>query len=221
MKLTLFANADLLVEDRGLRLFFDAFHESVLGYPATPEAAFRIPADYLLYTHIHADHFSPFLVRDYLALHPACKVIGTLEVLSMLSSLGVSWKRLKRLEREESLSLPGMRIRAIPGRHIGSKCRFTQNTAFLLEGSGRLLVPGDASPTAANFAGRGIGELDCIAAPEYFVRVESAQRMYSKDISTRSILLLHTPGTEPLPDRPYQIFRPALLEAVEVCYNKD
>jgi len=78
IKITLIANAGILVEYRGQQLLIDAVHEGHRLYPGTPPEAIQALLDgrepfhdikAVIVTHNHVDHFSPQLMLPVLERH--------------------------------------------------------------------------------------------------------------------------------------------------------
>ncbi len=85
VKITLIANAGVMIEYQDQQLLVDALHEGHRLYPSTPSAAMQALLDgappfkdikALLVTHNHLDHFSPRMTRTVLQRYPEIDFIA-------------------------------------------------------------------------------------------------------------------------------------------------
>lgn len=172
VKLTLIANAGVLLEYRGVRYLIDGIHTNDdLEFDGVPQQLLGqmlcgsgelADIDYLLFTHEHIDHFMAGLTQTYLQnnrvrgivvpAHGGGRLAGLkeyaretgVEVIAPELENGQSF-RTKLGEGE--LVVAGM-------RHMGAQFREVQSCSLLLElGSKRLLFTGDSDYIPAWFEG--------------------------------------------------------------------
>lgn len=170
------------------------------GYPPYAGAGADVmahPADALLFTHKHPDHFDARMTLDYLTRHPACRVFAPGEVTAALRALGVEGTRLIRFTPLSPAALsPGVTLTALPTRHMGAEYRHKEHVSLLLETGGkRLLLAGDAAPIHNNFEPGGVplGHVDVLLAPYPYALYEPAQRLFTRALWTDVLVVNHIP----------------------------
>lgn len=206
------SNAGVLLNIGRNTLGIDLFSRDPEGiYPDTPEwlerelweKTERRELTTLLFTHGHGDHFCLPSVLEALRRNPELQVISTREVIQKLRQKEVTAGNLLEVSPEETgkvcLDLPGFYLELFNSPHMGEQYAGIQNLACLLETGGqKLLVPGDAWPTAGFFA-RVAGwseEIDWMLAPFPLIGLPSVRRVMAEALDIQNILALHLPRPE-------------------------
>jgi hypothetical protein len=149
IRVTLLANAGVLLEGAGARLLIDGLYDPAgTEFQAVPEPvkarllAGEPPVDLLAFTHLHPDHFSRRETETYLARNRVRGVLlpedgGPLAgPVRRMTGVRGTWE-----------SLPGVRITWVSSGHIGPQYAETAHFCLLAELSGMgVLVTGDADP---------------------------------------------------------------------------
>lgn len=149
IRVTLLANAGILLEGTGARLLIDGLYDPAgTEFQAVPEPvkarllAGEPPVDLLAFTHLHPDHFSRRETETYLARNRVRGVLlpedgGPLAgPVRRMTGVRGAWE-----------PLPGVRITWVSSGHIGPQYAETAHFCLLAELSGMgVLVTGDADP---------------------------------------------------------------------------
>lgn len=216
IKITLVANAGILIEHKGVGLLVDGVHHEE-GHPFSrvSESDMKLMQqgrdifsnlDYLLFTHEHPDHFSPRLVAELIQRRPVKGLFlpsecqGSPELaflLGQVRSRGIPYWTLG-LEPGETkrIVLPGDLIVTVIGtRHMGSQFRTIHNDCFLLTLAGKnLLFTGDADHISDYFAD-GLREvaLDAVFVNPIFFHNPSGQEIINEIFRPRNVVIYHMP----------------------------
>lgn len=176
--LTLTANAGILVTWQGHKLLVDGIHAggdhqfSAVPQPMLEDiVAQRPPFDgieWLLFTHLHVDHFSAAWVQRFLEAHPAVPLylpagnggagvdpgINTLRQYLMAHASPVRELRLPS-DRPVCYPLcPGLRVTAFYAQHDGADFQDTEHYCLMLTlGERNVLFLGDAAQDVDYFSG--------------------------------------------------------------------
>lgn len=208
--LTLTANAGVLIDYAGTRLLLDGLHDGAQGFSAVPQAVREAvltgqpPFEgirWLLYTHLHSDHFSPSLTSLFLQEHPAVQVIAPEGVCGKDAGL------FRQVCEDETgfFTLPiaqNISLRAFFSPHAGEEYGNVAHCCYLLCcGARHVLFVGDADYRAAFFAEklRGI-MIDAAVVNPLFISGGNGRRTLAQGIAPRRIVVNHIPfrGEDPM-----------------------
>lgn len=183
MKITRTANAGVLLTLDGVSVLLDGICGELPPYAPTPqqliEQLYRDPPDVLAFTHAHDDHFDPVFAAAYQK--------KTLRPILGPESLPVSGVTARPVQ------VGSVKITPIPSRHIGKVGQGIEHLSFLIEGSRRLLLTGDASPLFWNVPGGvPMPKADVLLANYAYATTEAGWRR-ALDTGAETIVLLHLP----------------------------
>jgi L-ascorbate metabolism protein UlaG (beta-lactamase superfamily) len=136
MKITYIRWSMTVIETQGLTIITDPVFR-MMGILQTPKAYTfdRMPRpDLVFISHTHLDHFSPSVLRRIPASTP---VWMPSEKVHRASRLGL--EALRGLEAWESDELGGIRLTAVPGKHVGGEL------GLVIEGDRTVYFAGDTS----------------------------------------------------------------------------
>ena len=184
------ANAGGILEAEGCRILLDGVCAPLNGYEGTPPALLAqlldTELDLIAFTHGHPDHFHAPFVRDYLRRRPGTAVLGPADVALALSPLPVS---------EGAFALHGLRLRAVPTRHIGAAARRAPHVSFILQSGGTCLwFTGDAAPVQ-NPPLPPLPRPDILLAPYAYAATEAGWQAAAAT-GAGTVVLLHLPRPE-------------------------
>ncbi len=190
-------NAGVCLHLGGQSILVDALEDGYPPYEGSDWELMSLPADALLFTHKHPDHFSARMVFAYLERHTQCRVFAGAEVIESLKALRVEEKRLIRLLDYENTAINDeISVMALLTRHMGAEYRHKEHYSLLLEYKAkRILFAGDAAPVHNCFEhnGRSLGHVDIMVAPYVYAMYEPAQRLFGRAMQTDVLALNHIP----------------------------
>lgn len=195
-QVTLSANAGVVLDFGGLRVWVDALHdEKVPGFSTvTPDlwAAMRAHPDFaapdlLFFTHCHPDHFSRRLAREALDLWPRARIVlpeDRFPGQALLSG------------RRERVRLPELTLDFIRLTHEGPRYADKPHYGCILESRGfRVLVTGDCklcAPELAEFLQEdGPADLAILDFP--WLTLPRGRRFIQEYIRPKTLLVCHLP----------------------------
>ena len=219
IKITLVANAGVLVEHNGIGLLMDGIHHEE-GYPFSQVsendmelmrqgADIFANLDYLLFTHEHPDHFTPQYVSEHIRLRSAKGVflpnandgspalallLNHLEKLAIPHyTLGLEPGKTKRFAVADDLV-----VTVIGTRHMGPQYQAIRNDCFLLTLGGKnLLFTGDADYVAGYFENALAGvTVDAVFVNPIFYHNSNGQEIINEVFRPRDIVIYHMPFEE-------------------------
>lgn len=210
IRVTLISNAGLLLEYRGVKLILDGIYSGD-GHPfdAIPqdiwdrELSGQPPFDgvgYLLFTHCHADHFSPGMTLEYLKRN-AVKSVFLPEAYShgelteyLRNKKVVCVPLSENLGRTEFSLSEGISLRAIKTKHLDKRFADVEHYCFLLRfGEKKLLFTGDADYVTESFRELNDTELDAVFLNPLFFSAVCRQRFFSGSFDTGLYCVYHLP----------------------------
>ncbi len=170
VKLTLIANAGVLLEYRGVRYLIDGIHTNDdLEFDGVPQQLLGqmlcgsgelADVDYLLFTHEHIDHFMAGLTQTYLQNNRVRGIVvpaqggGRLASLKEYAECAGVQVIAPQLADGQSCSTPlgCARLTVAAMRHMGAQFRDVQSCSLLLDFDGKtLLFTGDSDYVPAWF----------------------------------------------------------------------
>lgn len=201
------SNAGVLVTLDGVRLLLDGVCRGLAPYPAPPSEIVaeleRRPPDMLAYTHGHPDHFEQeFAVRFYRKTRRP--VLGTAGIAELLPGIPV--------EQGEA-AIGGVRVTPVPSQHLGAEWSQYPHVSYLIEGSRRIFLVGDAAPRCW---GDEISRIqpDVLIAPYPYVTTGVGRRTVAQ-FAPGAVIVVHMPAKELDPDGIWPMTERALKECGE------
>lgn len=216
IKITLVANAGVLVEHNGLGFLVDGIHHEE-GHPFSPVSELDMHhmrqgappfahLDYLLFTHEHPDHFTPRQVVEHLR-HRSVKGLflpdekqGSPDLARLFEhvrerdipyrTLGLEPGKTARFALADDLS-----ITAIGTRHMGPQYETIRNDCYLLALNGmNLLFTGDADHVAGYFENALAGvRVDIAFVNPIFYHHPNGQHIINEIFRPREVVIYHMP----------------------------
>lgn len=215
LRVTLIANAGLLLECAGTTLLLDGIYGSQ-GHAFSPIAPEMWQAmrrgeppfekiDYLLFTHAHPDHFSPKMTRQLLERRTIKGLFLPQAALEEGSGLGVFLR-----EREIPTALLSERadhavyhveqditVRAISTRHLDKKYAQIEHFCYLIGfGAKQVLFTADVDYTTETFALLGDIRLRAVFVNPLFYGALRYGKFFKGTLNVESICVYHVPFSE-------------------------
>lgn len=215
IRVTLVANAGVLIEYGGIRLLLDGIFGSQ-GHPFSnlkPEIWEKMLAgesplgkiDYLLFTHAHPDHFSPELTMEYLRRR---KVKG----MFIPNSHKVAKSGLDRFLQEAQIPAvvlshdtdhaayriePEITVRAFSTRHLDEKFADVHHYCYLLTlGDKHLLFTADVDYVNETLAQVRDLPLRCMFVNPLFFNDLRRRRFFHGELAPQAYCIYHVPFSE-------------------------
>ena len=211
---TLVANAGVLIEYRGRKLLLDGIfhaesHEenpfSNIPAPLWQEMLTGKPPfddiDCLLFTHNHADHFSPELTREYLT-HQRVKAAflppdeGEQAALrSCLREKKIPYISLETVANGQPVPLEnGIAVTPYHTRHVDKAFLTTPHDCYLLSFDGKkLLFTADVDYTCESFPElKGVPLRAVFVNPLFFGALQS-RHFFRGELRTQTVCIYHVP----------------------------
>ncbi len=212
IQLTLVANAGLLLRYQDTSILLDALFSVDSSSSCQPSCATRekllrgVPpfdhVDYVLFTHLHKDHFSPELTWEFLRRHTIKGLIlpcsGRLELQSFFSDLqevGIPCAVLTRDTFKTVFHLSsGVRISAFRTLHLGENYHDVLHFCYLIAcGEKKLLFTADADYTRERFSFLGAERLHAaFVNPLLFCDLQR-RRFFHGTLSADAVVVYHLP----------------------------
>lgn len=215
--ITLLANAGLLIDTGRLRMLVDGI------YSETGHTFSTIPKDiekrliegggefdniqYLLFTHLHPDHFDRHKAREFIENN---KVSGVFFPLEDSCAVDIEMKEfiaelhdnktpivplsLKRGEQRRITIDSETEVTAFGTGHMGVQYSDVPNICYLITSGGKtLLITGDADFQAADFAAAGpYGQLDAVAVNPMFYQAKQGAELIGR-LAPKQLIIYHIP----------------------------
>ncbi|MDT8902559.1 MBL fold metallo-hydrolase [Anaeroselena agilis] len=215
LKVTLLANAGILLRYKNTKLLLDGIHESAPGmFSGLSERLlaellagggplFR-NIDYVLFTHCHPDHFTAWCTEAFLENN---RVKGLLMPDRQTADL-VSLRQaaLRRAERTWLLDLPlGVRetiplqedisLTVFRSHHAGKQYAEIENFCYLLDFAGRkVFIIGDGDYDAAYFARMLAGEtIETAFVNPLFINLAEGREVLAQAVKPARVVVYHIP----------------------------
>lgn len=198
MKVTRVSNAGILVERDGHRILIDGLNISnIYHYVGTVPEEFDVlmaseDVDYLVFTHVHDDHFNAIMTMKYMDAHPKTKVVAPVSVLEKLLLCGIAKDRMI-----DAASIPfgtDFPVNAFRTIHIGTPYKDVLHYSYYLGGEETLLYTGDAIPLSSNYKElEETGVHISVLASNYAHVIGAGIRTIRRIIHPEHTLVLHLP----------------------------
>ncbi len=189
------------------------FSSGVRGFPSIPdglrdsleagEPPFE-PADVILATHHHADHFDPAMVARYLERFPDASFVSTEQAVDLFRAavghrpdLGSRARGLLPPEGQRiELEPAGIGLTVLNLHHGRDRSPPVQNLGFIIQlGGMKLLHVGDTEADVRDFAPYALADegIDVALVPSWFLTYERWRRVLEESIKPRHIVAMHLP----------------------------
>ena len=215
LRVTLIANAGLLLEYQGITLMLDGIYGKE-GHPFSnlrPEVWRRMLAggppfekiDYLLFSHAHPDHFSPEMTMEFLR-HRTVKGIFLPQTGSVTDSGLTAYLKEQRIpcvplsvQTDHAVYRvePGISVRAFTTKHLDKKFQGVRHFCYLLSfGEKNVLFTADVDYTTEDFDAIRAIPLRAVFVNPLFFGVLRRGKFFHGQLNTQSICIYHVPFSE-------------------------
>ena len=215
IQVTLTANAGVLLKYRDTAILLDAlFSDEKQAYcspsPAALEKMLRGEepferVDYVLFTHLHGDHFSEELTREFLSRRPVKGLLlpasASLEehgFFDFVKAAGVPCHALtEQIVKTEFRLPPDIRITAFRTLHLDRKYHDVPHFCFRIAcGEKKLLFTSDADYTEETFAFLGDETLRAAFVNPMFFSDLQRRRFFRGSLPAETVVVYHLPFPE-------------------------
>lgn len=205
LRITLLANAGIVLEYNGCTLLLDGiYQDDPHDFSNLPPHAWDCVShyDYLLFTHAHPDHFSPELTLHFLQKY---SVRGVL----LPASHAFCWETLfPYIEKKQIpyLALDGdtppmnirvnsdISIRVLPTAHLDKHYRDVNHFCYLITCGGRsILFTGDVDYTTETFSCLNGQRLDAVFLNPLFFLMLDNPKYFQGRLNTGTLCVYHVP----------------------------
>jgi L-ascorbate 6-phosphate lactonase len=111
--------ASIALRGAGITIYLDPFFSEYPGRlvppPFAPEQA--PPADYILCTHEHADHFDPQTLLGLAQSAPQARFVVPLHMVEQVTALGIASERILGAQPDETIRLGEVTLCSVPASH--------------------------------------------------------------------------------------------------------
>lgn len=215
IRVTLLANAGVLLQYRGISLLLDGiFGKRDNPFSELPEGCWQAMLreepplarlDYLLFSHYHPDHFAPEMVRELLE-HRTVKGLfypedGAPQVRSLsdwLRQWGVPCVLLSpRTDRAVVQIEPDISVQAFIVPHLGEEYRAVPHVCYLLCFDGRrVLFTADSDYLHEDFSRLAATPLEAVFLNPLFYQAYYDERLFHGRFDTDTLCVYHVPFRE-------------------------
>lgn len=193
------SNAAVLLQYRGVKVLIDGLYRDTSGYfsqlPDTVWESMRqgigetSNIDYLMFTHVHADHFYEPYVSKYLQKN-AVKGYAAPFFSESFKGCGV----LAFDSEKKAVLTEGLVCSYLDIRHLDPHFYDVTNRCYLMElGEKRILFLGDADYQAEAFAALCGTKIDIAFVTPVFFNHEAGRKILQEILHIRKIILYHFP----------------------------
>lgn len=204
LTITSTANAGLLIETGSVRLLADGIRRAPFPpfLPTPPEILAEMLSgsetsrwrniDYLLFTHLHPDHFDPDAVQAYLAANRVREIIApqapfAAQGAAKITAFPLANGAFRDLQLAQDVSL-----RAIGTAHAGEQFAAIRNHAYALRCAGKsVLIVGDGGYEADWYAPA--GRADAVFVNPLFLN-SSAMPALIERLAPEAVYVYHLTG---------------------------
>ncbi len=215
IRVTLLANAGVLLQYRGIALLLDGiFGKRDNPFSELPDGCWQAMLreepplarlDYLLFSHYHPDHFAPEMVRELLE-HRTVKGLfypedGAPQVRSLsdwLRQWGVPCVLLSpRTDRAVVQIEPDISVQAFIVPHLGEEYRAVPHVCYLLCFDGRrVLFTADSDYLHEDFSRLAATPLEAVFLNPLFYQAYYDERLFHGHFDTDTLCVYHVPFRE-------------------------
>lgn len=215
LRATLSSNAGIILEYRGMKLLLDGIYGeeghpfSNLGPERWQQMLQNLPPydgiSYLLFTHLHPDHFDPDLTLAYLKRHPV-KGIFMPDDPALQGSPLLSYIKEQRIpcvmlsaqtNRGRFQIEPEIEVQAFAVPHLDRRYRDVPHYCYLLSfGEKQVLFTADADYTTETFSNlKGVSLRAAFVNPLFFGALRH-DKFFKGTLDTKTICVYHVPFPE-------------------------
>lgn len=223
LRVTLIANAGLLLQYNGCTLMLDGIyggegHPFSNLSPAVWQGMLRgdppfEKIDYLLFSHAHPDHFSAPMVREFLEhrrvkglFMPAGRTVEKSGLVTYLKETGTQCVLLSKQTDHAAYRIePDITVQAFSTRHLDKKFQNVHHVCYLITfGEKKILFTADVDYTQETFDTIRQIPLRAVFVNPLFFGVLRRGRFFRGELNTKSICIYHVPfsGDDPMRMRP-------------------
>ena len=215
LRVTLIANAGLLLEYQGITLMMDGIYGKE-GHPFSnlkPEVWQRMLAgeppfekiDYLLFSHAHPDHFSPEMTLEFLRRRsvkgvflPDTRTVRESGLADYLREQRVPCVPLSSQTDHASYRIePEITVRAFETKHLDKKFQGVCHFCYLISfGEKNVLFTADVDYTTEDFDAIRSIPLRAVFVNPLFFGVLRRGKFFHGQLNTKSICIYHVPFSE-------------------------
>lgn len=215
LKVTLIANAGVLVEYAGTKILLDAIYGSEghsfsnLSAELWQSMLTGVPPfekiDYLLFTHTHPDHFSPEMVKEFLMRRaikgiflPQSSFSEDGELSSFLQEKQIPAVILQRQMGHAVYHMESnVTVHAISTRHLDKQYVKVEHFCYLIRfDEKQILFTADVDYTTETFAALGDVRLRAVFVNPLFYSALRWKRFFQGVLNTEYICVYHIPFAE-------------------------
>ena len=215
IQVTLVANAGLLLRDRNMTILVDAlFRDEECSFCMPSESTYEkllrgAPPfeniDYVLFTHLHADHFSEALTREFLCRHgvkglilPASDSLERQGFFDWVMERGIPCAVLTEHTGKAVFRLsPEIQLTAVRTLHLDRKYHGVPHFCYLIAfGDRKLLLTADADYTEDSFAFLGEETIRAAFVNPLFFSDLHRRRFFHGSLPAETVVVYHLPFPE-------------------------
>lgn len=210
IQVTLAANAGVLLRVRNTSILIDALFADTSGCGPSPETRERLlcglppfdEVDYVLFTHLHQDHFSEDVTREFLfhrrvkgLMLPASERREKQSFFDFVKETGTPCLVLGEHTAKTVLRLsPDVRVTAFRTLHLDEKYHAVLHFCYLIAcGGKRLLFTSDADYTRETFSFLGEEPLRAAFVNPLFFSDLQRRRFFHGTLPAEAIVVYHLP----------------------------
>lgn len=222
LSITLLANAGILIDTGNYSFIIDGLYSDTGHmFSVLPEDIERDLIEgagelgsvkYLLFTHLHPDHFDKYKTSLFIKKHKDCRVILPIseEDTETMDFLIENQPNIEPLDLEKGqtkrIGLDNeTEITAFASGHLGDRYKDIINICYILEaGEKKILITGDADCSFDDFIpAAGYGRLDAIIVNPLFFQAKQGAEII-RELSPDRLIIYHIPSEE---NDPYNLRR--------------
>lgn len=212
LRVTLIANAGLLLQYHGCTLMLDGIYGgeghpfSCLSPAVWQEMLQGKPPfekiDYLLFSHAHPDHFSASMVREFLEhrsvkgmFMPDGRTVEKSGLVEYLKESGTQCVLLSKATDHAAYRIePDITVQAFSTRHLDKKFQNVHHVCYLITfGEKKILFTADVDYTQETFDAIRQIPLRAVFVNPLFFSVLRRGRFFRGTLNTQSICIYHVP----------------------------
>lgn len=215
LRVKLVANAGLLLEYEGITFLLDGifgdekhpfsnYSQSVWQAILEKEAPFE-HIDYLLFTHVHPDHFSPELTVELLkkrsvrgVFFPDADIVGSIGLPEMLQQKGIPCAILSDQTNHIAVKVgPHISVRGFRTLHLDKKFDKVRHYCYLVTfGDKKILFTADMDYISEDLSCLGHTALSAAFINPLFFSALRHGKYFRGKLNTRRICVYHVPFAE-------------------------
>ena len=243
LKVSYLANCSFLYESGGEKVLIDPFGTEFGGFFYLPSDSLRLaveegkaPFDRLnlvLITHVHGDHFNPFLAEKFLQKNPSVKMVCPRQVYKQMADSCTRFNHIKnqivspelKMNESKALNVNGIAINVIRMQHGTDRSlegvpfsdyteyEKTENFGYVISLNKHFLFhQGDGDLSINKEALKKIGCQPQIANLGFFDWDSVSYRILKQDLKAENVLFMH--GTKPAKELQSEQFREVIPQII-------